>query len=348
MLPLALALLLAAPPEVAILSSRGDLAELRFQPMGVTELAPPVARFAHGEGSAVLGSLLPRSRVVVASATMASRGDLSFATVLLRLEAGKPARLLASQLAYGSRPLVTDEGRVFISRGVAGRDPEGPSTSLGLNGSARPVHAERIRVDALSVEEIDPSTAKTRLVYATQGGFTFLAGALGRELIIYEVTPRAARLIAVHADTLAVREVLPTMAGLAHDFVVDAPRSRVLFTQGTPQGRSWFVEEVDLVSGGSKRLVEGPEVTLLPAVLPDGRVLISPGAGAGLQTVGGDRVVPAHGPGFERLVVQRKGLIIGVHERPSEFPSVFAAQDGKPVPLAAPSDSRLDVAGVSP
>ncbi|MDP1830214.1 MAG: hypothetical protein Q8L48_43520 [Archangium sp.] len=330
MLPLALALVLSATPEVAILSSQGEVAELRFQPLGLTALTAPVARFSHGEGSAVLGSLLPRSRVVIASATTASRGDLSFSNVLVRLEAGKPARLLASQLAYGSRPLVTAEGRVFISRGVAGPD------------------SDELRVDALSVEEIDPATARTRPVYATQGAFTFLAGALGRELIIYEVTPRAARLIAVHVDTLAVREVLPTMAGLAHDFVVDAARRRVLFTQGTPGGRSWFVEEVDLVSGASKRLVEGPEVTLLPAVWPDGRVLISTGAGAGLETLGGERVVPAHGAGFERLVVQHQGLIVGLHERPSDFPSVFATQHGKPVTLAAPSSSRLDVAGVIP
>ena len=341
MLPLALALCLAATPEVAILSSKGEVAELRFQPLGATELAAPVARFSHGEGSAVLGSLLPRSRVVVASATMESRGDLSFANVLLRLEAGKPARVLASQLAYGSRPLVTAEGRVFIARGVAG--PQG----------------ETFRLDALSVEEIDPATAKTRRVYATHGAFTFLAGALGRELIIYEVTARAARLIAVHADTLAVREVLPTMAGLAHDFVVDAPRHRVLFTQGTPGGRTWFVEEVDLIkapggdgvgrlNGVSSRLVEGPEVTLLPAVLPDGRVLISTGPGEGLTSISGERLVPAQGTGFERLVVQQKGLIIGLHERPSDFPSVFASQDGNPVPLAAPPQSRLDVAGVTP
>lgn len=336
MLPLTLALFLAGTPEVAILSSQGEVAELRFQPLGATELTAPVARFSHGEGSAVLGSLLPRGRVVVASATMASRGDLSFATVLLRLEAGKPARVLADQLAYGSRPLVTAEGRVFVSRGVAAGAPS------GVEGAAS------FRLDALSVEEIDPTTAKTRRVYATHGAFTFLAGALGRELIIYEVTARAARLIAVHVDTLAVREVLPTMAGLAHDFVVDAPRRRVLFTEGTPGGRTWFVEEVDLLSGASKRLVEGPEVTLLPAVLPDGRVLISKGPGEGLETPGGERVVPARGTGFERLVVQQKGLIVGLHERPSDFPSVFASQDGRSVPLAAPPGCRLDVAGVTP
>ncbi len=331
MLPVALLSLLAAAPEVALLSSQGEVAELRFQPLGAATLAEPVARFSHAEGSAVLGSLLPHSRVVVATAAMKARGDLSFASSLLRLEAGKPARVLADQVPYGARPLVTIEGRVFIARGVAGPD-------LG----------DRMRVDALSVEELDPKSARSRTVYSVAGFVTFLVGALGRELVIYEVTPGRARLIAVHVDTLGVRVLLPSMEGSAHDFVVDVPRHRVLFTQGTQGSERWSVEEVDLLTGTSKRLADGPEVTLLPAVLPDGRVLISRGAGDGLRTLQGERVVEAHGTGFERLLVQRKGLTVGLHERPSDFPIPFALQDGAPVSLLAPADRRLDVAGVTP
>lgn len=328
----ALALFLAAAPEVAILSSREDVAELRFQPLDATELSAPAARFSHAEGSAVLGSLLPRTRVVVASATMRSGGDLSFANSLVRLEAGKAPRVLADQLGYGSRPLVTAEGRLFVARGVAGAEPFDARDSL--------------RVDALSVEELDPSTAARRLVYSTRGYLTFLAGAVGRELIIYEVAPIGARLISVHADTLAVRVLIPSMPPLARDFVVDAPRRRVLFTQGSPTG--WFVEQLDLVSGQSTRLAEGPEVTLLPAVTPEGRVLISRGPGEGLFALDGARVVSPHGPGFERLSVQQKGLLIGLHERPSDFPSLFALKDGAAVPLLSPTGCRLDVAGVTP
>lgn len=331
MLSVALASFLAAAPDLALISSQGDAAELRFQPLGATRLAEPVARFSHAEGSPVLGSLLPRSRVVVATAALRARGDISFASSLLRLEAGKPVRVLADQVPYGARPLVTAEGRVFIARGVAGTEVEGA-----------------MRVDALSVEEIDPTTAKARTVHSARGFITFLVGALGRELVIYEVAPGNARLIAVNADTLAVRVVVPSMEGLAHDFTVDAPRHRVLFTQGTVGGERWFVEEVDLLSGASKRLAEGAEVTLLPTVLADGRVLISRGAGDGLRSLSGERVLDAHGPGFERVLLQRKNLIIGLHERPSDFPSPFAVQDGTPVPLLAPADSRLDLAGVSP
>ncbi len=328
----ALMLTLAASPEVALLSSRGDVAELRFQPLRGAEITAPIARFTHGEGSSVQGSLLPGTRVVVASATMRAGGDLSFANSLLRLEAGKPARVLADQLAYASRPLVTAEGRVFVSRGAAGQEP--------FDGR------DALRVDALSVDEIDPVTAAHRTVYSTRGYVTFLAGAFGRELVVYEIAPAGARLIAVHVDTLAVRELLHSMLPMARDFVIDVPGHRVLFTQHGAE--SWLVEQVDLVSGVSTRLAEGAEVTMLPAVLTDGRVLISRGAGEGLSALDGRRVLASHGPGFERIAFQQKGLIVGLHERPGGFPSVFASKDGLVVTLLAPAESRLDVAGVIP
>ncbi len=321
-------LALSAAPELAVLSSRGDVGELRFQRAGASELTEPVVRFSHGDGSPVLGSVLPGTRTVVASASMRATGDLSFATALLRLEAGQPARVLAESLAYGSRPLVTAEGRVFVSRGRAGVETGGV-----------------MRVDALTVDEIDPRTAKVRTLYSTQGYATFLAGALGRELIIYEVAPDAARLFALHVDTFARREVLPSMAPFAHDFVVDAPRRRVLFTQG---GEGWHVEEVSLVDGARHTLATGPEVTLLPAVRADGRVLISAGEGLGLSALDGKDGLPAQGPGFERIRFERAGYLVGLHERPGDFPSIFVLRGAQSLPVRAPPESRLDVAGVIP
>lgn len=327
-------LTLATAPEVALLSSRGDTAELRFQPLGARELVAPAVRFTHAEGSDVFGALLPGSRVVVATATLRERRDLSFASALLRLEAGKPARVLADEVVYGTRPLVTAEGRVFVARGAPGIDP--------VDGH------DALRIDALSVEEIHPHTGARRVVYTARGFATFLAGALGRELIIYEVAPAGARLIGVHVDTLAVREVYRLPAPLGFDFGVDAPRRRVLFTQGLPGADAFSVVSVDLSSGAVTRLAEGPEVALLPTVLADGRVLISAGPGRGLRGVDGGRGLPSTGSGYERVRLQQAGLVLGLHERPSDFPSVFAWRDGQRVPLATPPDSRLDLAGVRP
>lgn len=323
------ACVVAAAPEVAVLSSKGDQAALRFQPVGSSTVVEPVASFTHAEGSAVLGSLLPGTRVVVASATVHAQGDLSFANALIRLEAGQPARVLADQLVYGARPLVTPEGRVFVARGRAGVE-----------------RGARMRVDALTVDEIDPSTGQARLVYSVAGYGTFLAGALGRELILYEVTETGARLLAVHVDTLAVRVVLRALVPMARDFVVDAPRRRVLFTQ--VQGDHWRVDEVSLRDGAQRVLVEGPEVTLLPTVRADGRVLISAGAGQGLRALDGKEGLASRGPGFERVRFERAGLILGLHETPSDFPSLVGWRGAERLVVPTPAESRLDLAGVIP
>ncbi|HEY1088033.1 MAG TPA: hypothetical protein VGE37_10070, partial [Archangium sp.] len=93
MLSAVVTLALAAAPEVALLSSHADTAELRFQPLGADALVEPAVRFTHADGSDVFGALIPKTRVVMATATMQTRGDLSFGSALLRLEAGKPARV---------------------------------------------------------------------------------------------------------------------------------------------------------------------------------------------------------------------------------------------------------------
>lgn len=335
MLSLVVTLSLAAAPQVALLSSSGSEAELRFQPLGASTLVAPVVRFGHVAGSSVSGALLPGTRVVVATATVANARDLSFADALLRLEAGQPARVLVDRVVHGSRPLVTAEGRVFVARGLPGPWPENP---------------REMRVDALSIVEVAPDTGRTRTVYEASGYATFLAGALGRELLVYEVRPDGARLLAVHADTLAVRVLLPALAPLARDFVVDGTRRRLLFTQGEPGAPTWHVAAVDLATGKLSRLAEGAEVTLLPTVLPGGVVATSPGAGEGLVSLEGGRVLAPQGPGFERVRLVHDGVVLGLHERPSEFPTPFAVRrsTGEALRLVAPPDARLDVAGVLP
>lgn len=311
MLSLLASLLVAAQPAVAVLSSSGSVGELRFQPADATDLAAPAVRFTHADGSPVLGSLLPASRVVVATAVMQARGDVSFGSVLLRLEAHRPARVLADDVVYGSRPHVSGEGRVFVSRGRAGSEvsPQG-------------------RVDSLVVDEVNAVTAKARTVYSAQGFLTFIAGSLGRELFIYELTTRGARLIAVHVDTLGVRVLIDDMVPLARDFVVDASARRLLFTQGTPFDDAWFVEQLDLVTAQRAVVARSKEPTLLPAVV-NGKVVFNVGPHERFGRLGYTRV--QHGSLF-------------LHEVPGGFPVAFVNEQR----LVTPPDSRLDLAGVAP
>lgn len=323
-------LLLSAAPDVALLSSAGASTSLRFQPIGSATLAPAVATFTHGEGSTVLGALVPGRRVVLATALVGRPRDESFGASLFRLEPGAPVRELADRVVISTRPVVLEDGRAFVQRGRPGE------------------LTEQGRVDALSIDEIDVDSGKARTVYETKGFTTFLAGAFGHELVVYEVNPAGAKLLAVHVDTLAVRALTP-LPPLAFDFTVDAPRRRVVFTLGEPGVERWHVVAVDLGTGALSTLADGPSVALVPAVLPDGRVAYAPGPGEGLVFTSGGQALPAQGRGYERLRAVVRGIAVGLHETPGDFPRLFTRSlGGAPLLTAAPAQTRLDIAGVTP
>ena len=310
-------LLLAAAPDVALLSTAPDaeVTELRFQPLGQTRLAAPVARLIHLPQESVLGAVVPGTRSVVAIAATEPHKDLSFASSLFLLEANKPTRVLCDRVALGTRPLVTVDGRVFVQRG-------------------RPTE------DRLTVDEVDLRTGHTREVLAFNGFTTFLAGSLGRELLVYRVGPQGADLIAVHADALGVRVLIPSMQPLARDFALAADNKSLLYTQGDAATGGWYLERLDLQSLTRTRLAEGPTMALLPTPLPDGRVAFAPGQGAGLKDLEGNTVLEAKGPGYERVrAFTKKRAAVGLHEIPGEFPSPLGG-------FAAPANQRLDVAGI--
>jgi hypothetical protein len=313
-------LLLAAAPDVALLSTapEAEVTELRFQPLGDPRLTAPVARLSHVPLETVLGAVVPGTRRVVAIAVTEPRKDLSFASSLFLLEAGKPTRTLCDRVALSTRPLVTAEGRVFVQRGRATED----------------------RIDALSIDEVDLRTGKTREVLAFRGYTAFLAGNVGRELLVYRVGTEGADLVAVHADALGVRVLIPSLPPLARDFALAADGKSLLYTQGDSTSGQWYLERLDLRSLTRTRLAEGPTMALLPTPLPDGRVAFAPAQGAGLKDLEGKPVLEASGPGFERVrAFTRKRVPVGLHEIPGDFPTPLGG-------FAAPARHRLDVAGV--
>lgn len=327
-----LAVLAGASPSVAVLSSRGGETELRFQPVGSQVLAPVVARLSHADGSSIAGAVIPGTRTVVVSALVTEGVDASFASALFRMDEGRPPTLLAPGLAGGSRPWVSAEGRIFVSRGQPG-----------------PV-IEDGRIDALTIDEVQLD-GQLRTVYRTAGYVTYLVGSYGHELVVYEVQPHTARLIAIHEDTGVVRPIVSKMVPLAHDFVLDVPRRRLLYTQGEPTARRWTVQSVDVSKGGVLSFVSGPEVTLIPTVFPDGRVAVHGHRGSGLIDVTSqERVLAPQGDGFERVRFFLNGLAFGLHECPSQFPQMFVIHlaSGERVPLRTAPAARLELAGVVP
>lgn len=337
---LAAAALTASPAEVAMLCSPADGAstQLRFQRVGDTALAEVAAELAHLPGETVLGAVLPGTRSVLAiAATMPSR-DLSFASSLVRLDAGKPPRFLVDKVVSSSRPFLTANGRIFVQRGTAGADP----TTRGA-----------MRVDALTIDEVSLRDGKPRTVLAFSGFFLFIAGEFDGRLLIYRAGVEGADIVAVHPDALSV-QVLARITPLARDFVVDVKNRALYYTQGDPARGQWFLERLDLVTHKTSPLAapRSFDMALLPTLFPQGTLAYSPKIGEGLRLVGGDRTVLAGqgNAGYERIrFFTRQGVLaIGLHEVPSDFPSPFAVdvRTGQALPLLAPPKARLDIAGV--
>ncbi len=318
-----MSLAVTSAPEVALLCTQGESTELRFQRAGTETLAPSIARFTHVTGEEAKGALLPGTRTVVAISRTSSAKDASFASSLVRLSAGQSPTALVDRVVYATRPLVTSDGRVFVSRGAAG-----PS-----------------RVDSLSVDEVNTKTGAARSILHYDGFATFLAGAVDGEVLVYRVGPSGADLIAVQPETQSVRTVLPHLVPLARDFAVDG--HTLYFTQSAGRGE-WVVMRVDTKSGESTTVLHGTELTLLPTPLPNG-FAYSPGAAQGLRFVNGATALLPRGPGFERVQAMHSGWAVGLDEVPSQLPTAFAVElsTGRALNVATPAGWRVDVAGVS-
>ncbi|MBL8919849.1 MAG: hypothetical protein JNJ54_13355 [Myxococcaceae bacterium] len=330
LLPLALA---AAPLDVALLSkdAASSTLEVRWQPLTSPTLAEPFAALPVHPDETFRGVVLPGTRTVAVVRVPALVRDPSFAATLSLVTPDGAERVLATGLARASKPVLVG-ARLFVERGRAGA----PSPT-------------DYRVDELTVSEVDVLSGRLRTVYETKGLSTHLAGAVGRELVLYVAGPQGAKVEAVHVDTLAVRTLVPALPPMAHDFTVDVAGKAVLFTVAEPGVERWFVERVELATGRQQRLAEGDTVALLPTVLPGG-VAYQRAPGEGLVWAGREGVaLPSRGPGFERVRFVVEGLVFARHETADAAPvvTVTRVKDLGVVSLAQPTGAIVDVAGVA-
>lgn len=302
------------------------------------ELSPPLATFTHLPGAVVRGAVLPGTEAVVATADTADTRDLSFDASLFRLAPHTPPERLCEGVVHASRPLVTAGGRVFVSRGTAGPVQDGP-----------PLHT---RVDALSIDEVDPWTGSLRTVHTMSGHLAFLAGAHGNEVIVYRVSPDGADIAGVDADTGDVRVIVPALPPFARDFSVDADSGALVFRgRHESDPRTWTIERVDLASGATTRLHESPDMNLVPRAWPGGAVAYNPETRTGLAILGGGpaaRGLPAGGVDWVISISEAGRWAAGLHTVQGALPLPFALDvaAGRGVPLRAPAGARVTVAGL--
>jgi len=131
-----------------------------------------IGTIEHEPGAVVRGRLLPGSDKVLVIADVRPDREVSWAASLLLVAPGAPTEHLCDRVYHATRPLVTASGRVFVQRGRAGREP------VAVEGKAQ------MRVDELTIDEVDPATGQARTVHSGAGFGAQLAGERAGELIL--------------------------------------------------------------------------------------------------------------------------------------------------------------------
>jgi hypothetical protein len=299
------------------------------------EALAPVASMQHAPDATVRAAVAPGTTTIFATAEASAGGDASFASALHRLTPHTPDRVLCDRVVVASSPLVTADGRVFVARGVAG------------NGV---IPRGELRLDALSIDEIDPETGDARVVFSESGYLTYLAAARGDELIVYAVGPDGGRLLAVHRDTGATRDVIAKMPPFARDFSLDAAADALVYTERDEDAGTWVIERASLATGARTRLTTGPSMSLAPHVWPTGGVALSPRGLDGLALLASDGTITQRaplGPGVDLVKATSPRLAVALHQRPhaTAVPFLIDTTTLGARPLAAPRNARLAIAG---
>jgi hypothetical protein len=195
------------------------------------------ARFAgaHLPGATVRTARLATG-ALVAVADRANVFDRSWGSSLLLADAGRDPIELCDRVFYASRPLPLPSGEIVVERGAAGVERPG-----------------RVRVDELTLDEVDPLTHATRTIYATTGFEAHLAALAGDEIIVYLVQPGVASLRAIDWRSGRERVIVASLPGYAHDFTVENG-ALLVYNRDDEHRERETLERIDLRNGNRTRL----------------------------------------------------------------------------------------------
>lgn len=331
----------AGAAQVALLATYPGAGRttLHIVPVGGAKAGPALATLRHLGDAVVRARVVPRTPIVVATADARPSRDRSFNASLFRIEPHAEPVTLCDGVVHASRPLVTSDGRVFVSRGVAGPEPP-PDGDLA-----------RLRVDALTIDEVDLATGATRTVHRHTGYLAFLAGAWGGKLVVYRVAPGSADIVLVNPDSGATRAIAPSIPPFARDFSIDEASGALVY-----QGRhevdphTWVIDRLDLGTGKRARIETSASNGLAPHVWPGGGLAYTPDRSKGLVLVGAGAAVRGPlGAGVDAVqaVSPDAAWVAALHTNPSAFPVPFAirAESGEVAAIPAPPGARVAVAG---
>jgi hypothetical protein len=215
---------------------------------------PPVAVLHHLPGAAVKGAVAPDGTVFVV-ADYTPGNDRSFGSALFRLEPGASSTLLTDAVVFASRPVIASDGRLFVSQGRVG------------HGSG-----DRMRVDTLTLGEVNLHTGAVRTLWTNDGYYAYIAGTFGNDLVVYYVNDSGARLLLVDRDTGREKILLPSMAPFASDFSLSADGDLVFLNRDESRAGLWLVERLSLSSGKLEHVLESTTSRQSPYIWPRGEL----------------------------------------------------------------------------
>lgn len=222
---------------------------------------------------------------------IADQDRTDFGAHLFRASAGKVTDLGGGVL-HAARPLVAENGFVYVERGKEGTAEEGVS-----------------RVDHLTIDELRPSETppRFRTILSARGFALHLAGEWQKSLVVYRVDEAGGTILLVPTDGGASREIARIPA-YARDFSVSG--SRLVFSNRAPQDtHEWHIVELSLVDGSTKILESRRDDATAPYALSTKTLFASQGR-TGLQELARGSAGSAKdtdlrapgGPGFYQVV----------------------------------------------
>lgn len=336
----------AQAPAVMMLSGPpgGDTTSLRLVTAGDATDPAPVATFRHLPGAVVRASAHPSGAALAVADTQPGR-DASFNASLFKLTPGKRAVVLADRVVHASRPHVTEDGRLFVSR--------------GRPGTASPT---AMRLDKLTIDQVDPNTGTTTPLHQYVGQLLFMAGSASGELFVYRIDDQGADLVAIDVSSGAVRSIAPKVLPFARDFSVDAPNRKLIFQQRhVSDSRRWVVTRMDLDTGATESLFESASYAMVPYAWPGGSVAFNdqPKLGLAVRDAAGTSTrAGSLGTGVDVVLdawVPKAGsaagaYVAGLHQNPGSLPEAFVAKasTGEMWRLPVPAGERATIAGFAP
>jgi hypothetical protein len=220
------------------------------------------ATLDHAQNAPIRGDVLAdRASLVVAFEPQGSDPRDDFATEVHRVDR-QGARRLVGGVYRATRPLVAAGGKVFIERGQAGSRPTVEAAQRGA-----------LRVDRLTVDELDSRTGALRTVAAWSGYTMHLAGEWGAQLVIYRVGPTSAEVTLVRiSDGAIVRSV--GVEPYARDFVIAG--GLLAFSNHDPTvSDRWVLQTIDLQTFAVSTVGDTSGQSPIPFVTPQGGIGMS-------------------------------------------------------------------------